>query len=128
MSEPITAFGPFSFDRASMTLTRDGRSVAVGTRGAALLRALVDANGAVVGKDTLLAAAWPGTVVEESNLSVQIALLRKVLGERDDGGDWIATMPRVGYRLSRSSATTQSTARQSGSSGMATSFSVSRVD
>ena len=108
MSEPITAFGPFSFDRASMTLIRDGAQVAIGTRGAALLGALLDANGAAVGKETLLEAAWPGTIVEESNLSVQIAVLRKLLGERDDGGDWIATVPRVGYRLSRSSAIAQS--------------------
>jgi DNA-binding winged helix-turn-helix (wHTH) protein len=101
MSDLVVAFGPFSFDRASLTLTREGKRVAVGTRGAALLRALIDGNGAVVGKDDLLEAAWPGTVVEESNLSVQIALLRKLLGERDDGSDWITTVPRVGYRLVR---------------------------
>jgi TolB-like protein len=101
MSEPVTAFGPFTFDRASMSLTRDGAPVVVGTRGGALLRALLDANGAPVGKDALLEAAWPGIIVEESNLSVQIALLRKALGERTEGGDWVATVPRVGYRLVR---------------------------
>ena len=86
-------------------LTRDGKAVAIGTRGAALLKALVDAEGAAVGKDTLLEAAWPGTIVEESNLSVQIAVLRKSFGERDEGGDWITTVPRVGYRLLRASGT-----------------------
>ena len=44
-------------------------------------------------------AAWPGTAVEESNLSVQIASLRKLLGPSPDGGEWIATIPRVGYRF-----------------------------
>ena len=44
-------------------------------------------------------AAWPGMAVEESNLSVQIASLRKLLGPSPDGGEWIATIPRVGYRF-----------------------------
>ena len=44
-------------------------------------------------------AAWPCTNVEESNLTVQIAALRKVLGRSADGEEWIATIPRVGYRL-----------------------------
>ena len=42
---------------------------------------------------------WAGLAVEESNLSVQIASLRKLLGERPEGGDWIATAQRVGYRF-----------------------------
>jgi TolB-like protein len=44
-------------------------------------------------------AAWPGSVVEESNLSVQIAALRKLLGRAVDGTEWIATVPRIGYRF-----------------------------
>jgi TolB-like protein/Flp pilus assembly protein TadD len=44
-------------------------------------------------------AAWGDTAVEESNLSVQIAALRKQLGPTADGGDWIITIPRVGYRF-----------------------------
>jgi TolB-like protein len=43
-------------------------------------------------------AAWPGTAVEESNLSVQIASLRKLLGSAV-GHEWIVTIPRVGYRF-----------------------------
>ena len=46
-------------------------------------------------------AGWGGTVVEEGNLSVQIAALRKALGTRDDGQEWIVTVPRTGYRLLR---------------------------
>ncbi|TIL42775.1 MAG: hypothetical protein E5Y86_25550 [Mesorhizobium sp.] len=56
-------------------------------------------RGMVVSKDHLLDRAWPGTVVEESNLTVQIAALRKTLEPRKDGHDWIVTVPRVGYRL-----------------------------
>jgi TolB-like protein len=82
-----------------MNLTRDGRTVSLGGRGAALLAALVDARGGVVGKDVLMQAAWPGAVVEEANLTVQIAALRRALGGGTDGEDWIVTVPRVGYRL-----------------------------
>jgi adenylate cyclase len=67
----------------------------------ALLGALIDANGAPVAKNALIEAGWPGLVVEEGNLSVQIAVLRKLMGPRPDGLDWIATVPRVGYRLIR---------------------------
>ncbi len=45
--------------------------------------------------------AWPGLAVEEGNLTVQIATLRKILGARPDGTEWIVTVPRVGYRLPR---------------------------
>ena len=55
--------------------------------------------GEVLTKAQLMDAAWPGMAVEESNLSVQIASLRKALGGAPDGGEWIVTVPRVGYRL-----------------------------
>ena len=58
------------------------------------------ADGAV-SKDALMVAAWPGVTVEEGNLTVQIAALRKALGAREDGQEWIVTVPRVGYRLMR---------------------------
>ena len=47
----------------------------------------------------IMDAAWPNTVVEESNLSVQIASLRKLLGTCPDGAGWISTVPRIGYRF-----------------------------
>ena len=50
-------------------------------------------------KSTLMDAAWQGMAVEEGNLTVQIASLRKLLGPSAGGGDWIATIPRVGYRF-----------------------------
>ena len=56
-------------------------------------------------KAALLEAGWPGTVVEEGNLTVQIAALRKALGTRGDGQEWIVTVPRVGYRLLRAAPT-----------------------
>lgn len=50
-------------------------------------------------KDALIEAAWPGQVVEDSNLPVQIAALRRALGEAPGGDRWIETMPRRGYRF-----------------------------
>jgi TolB-like protein len=93
------AFGPFLLDAARGTLTRDGTALAVGQRGLRILQALLDADGAVVPKDALMALAWPKLVVEDSNLSVQIATLRKLLGVTATGADWIVTAPRMGYRL-----------------------------
>ena len=94
------AFGPFVFDSARGVLLRDGRPVPVNQKGIRLLAALLRTPGEAVDKAALMDAAWPGTAVEESNLSVQIAALRKLLGAAHDGSEWIATVPRVGYRFS----------------------------
>ena len=101
MAHQQIAFGPFALDPARGALTRDGKPVAIGQRGMALLQALLEANGEVVAKGELVERAWPGTFVEEGNLTVQIAALRKALGTAPGGHDWIATVPRVGYRLVR---------------------------
>lgn len=99
MQSSALTFGPFVLDPASGTLRRDGNPVALGQRSLALLESLVAADGQVVSKADLMDHAWPGTFVEEGNLTVQIAALRKSLGRRPDGLDWIVTVPRVGYRL-----------------------------
>jgi TolB-like protein len=99
MTDAPVRFGPFIFDRQRMTLSRDGHATGIGGRAAALLGALLDENGEVVTKERLMDAAWPGAVVEEANLTVQMAALRRALGQRPDGLDWIATVPRKGYRL-----------------------------
>ena len=99
MSGRTVAFGPFLLDPDNGTLFRDGELVAIGQKAALLLGALVTSPGQVRTKTELMDAAWPGTTVEESNLSVQIASLRKLLGPSPAGGEWIATVPRVGYRF-----------------------------
>src|SRR6187200_1481367 len=93
------AFGPFVLDPGVGTLLRNDVPVAIGYRGARLLAAFVERPGEILGKAELMDAAWPGTAVEEGNLTVQIAQLRKLLGPAADGGEWIATVPRVGYRF-----------------------------
>lgn len=100
MNTQRPAFGPFEFITENGCLLRDNRPVALGARGASLLAALLAADGRVVTKSALMDAVWAGLAVEESNLSVQIAALRKLLGPAPHGGDWIVTVSRVGYRFS----------------------------
>jgi DNA-binding winged helix-turn-helix (wHTH) protein/predicted ATPase len=90
--------GPFRLDTRSGLLLRGSEPVALGRRAVALLRALVERPGALVSKDALIEAAWPGQAVEDSNLPVQIAALRRALAKVPGGGRWIETMPRRGYR------------------------------
>ena len=90
----MTTFGPFNFDLATGTLSQGGTSIPLSHRAALLLQTLLEAQGRPITKSALLDAAWPGMVVEENNLTVQIAALRKAIGE-----EWIVTVPRVGYRL-----------------------------
>jgi DNA-binding winged helix-turn-helix (wHTH) protein len=96
------AFGSFVLDPAAGTLLRNDVPVAVGHRAFKLLAALVDRPGEILGKAELMDAAWPGMAVEEGNLTVQVAQLRKLLGPAAHGGEWIATVPRVGYRFAGS--------------------------
>lgn len=106
-------YGPFQFDRRTQTVWRDGAALpTIGTRAAALLEALLTRPGEVLTKAELMDAAWKGLVVEEGNLTVQIANLRKVLGPFPAGGDWIVTVPRIGYRLASVSSWTSSTSHE----------------
>lgn len=99
MLEGQISFGPFVLDAAAGTLLRQGVPVPIGYRAFVLLRTLAETPGEVVPKATLMDAAWPGVAVEEGNLSVQIGALRKLLGERPEGGDWVVNVPRLGYRF-----------------------------
>ncbi|NEJ73502.1 tetratricopeptide repeat protein [Rhizobium phaseoli] len=101
MGNSTLSFGPFLCDPVTGSLWREGKSVAIGPRPTALLGMLLEVEGRVVTKADLMERAWPGLAVEEGNLTVQIATLRKLLGPRPDGTEWIVTVPRVGYRLPR---------------------------
>ncbi len=92
-------FGPFVLNPEAGTLLRQGVPVPVGYRALRLLAAFLNSPGKVLSKSDLIDAAWDGAAVEEGNLSVQIASLRKLLGQLPDGNDWITTIPRVGYRF-----------------------------
>jgi TolB-like protein len=87
-------FGRFELRPGSRQLLQDGKPLAIGSRAFDLLLCLVERQERVVTKDEMLATAWPGVVVEENNLTVQVSALRKVLGP-----DALATVPGRGYRF-----------------------------
>ena len=89
-------FGRFRALLRQRQLLADGTPVEIGTRAFELLVALLEANGSLVTKNELLARAWPGIVVSQENLKVQISALRRVLGE---SRDLIRTEFGRGYRF-----------------------------
>lgn len=95
----IYVLGPFRLDSEAEMLFRGAEPVALGKRAVAVLRALVARPGVPVSKDALIEAAWAGLSVEENNLVVQVAALRRVFGEEPGGERWIETLPRRGYRF-----------------------------
>ena len=92
-------FGRFRFDLGQRELSCDGVPVRLGGRALDILSVLASAGGDVVTKDELLARVWPGMVVEENNLQVQISALRKVLDRDMSGRSYLVTAPGRGYRL-----------------------------
>lgn len=96
-SNDLYAFGEFRIDRRKGLLLHRGTPVAVPPKAYETLLALVESEGRVIGKDELLRKVWGETFVEENNLTQQISLLRKVLGDTDQ--KLIETVPRRGYRF-----------------------------
>src|SRR5882672_5947974 len=94
----IHEFGPFRLDGAAEILFRGADPIGLGQRAVALLRLLLERAGEPVSKDALIEAAWPGLTIEDSNLTVQIAALRRVFEEVAGSASWIETLPRRGYR------------------------------
>jgi TolB-like protein len=90
--------GPFLLDGEAKILFHGTEPVGLGQRAVTLLRVLVERAGAPVSKDALIEAGWPGLAVEEGNLTVQIAAVRRVLGQAAGGENWIKTLARRGYR------------------------------
>ena len=80
--EPVLAFNSFRFFPARRLLYEDDRPLRLGSRAIDILHVLLERAGETVTKDQLIARAWPNTVVEEGNLRVHVAALRKTLGER----------------------------------------------
>lgn len=93
------SFGPFRLIPERQLLLRDGAQVRIGGRALDILTALVERAGEVVGKRELLSRVWPDTFVEEGNLKVNMAALRRALGEGPGATQYIATVIGRGYRL-----------------------------
>jgi len=95
----VGPFGRFAILTAERRLLVDGEPVTLGSRAFDLLAALVARRDRVVPKEELIEVVWPGLVVEDNNLQVQISALRKVLGAQA-----IATVPGRGYQFTVAAA------------------------
>src|SRR4051794_10179721 len=94
----ILAFGPFRLDLDAAILFHGAEPTPLGRRAVALLALLVGRAGTPAAKEALTEAAWPSQAIEDSNLTVQIAAVRRIFKNMADGADWVETLPRRGYR------------------------------
>src|ERR1700730_16038326 len=92
-------FGPFRLLVAQRLLLESDRPVRLGSRALDILIALVERPGESVTKHELMALVWPDTVVEEGNLKVHVAGLRRVLGDGRGGTRYLISVPGRGYRF-----------------------------
>jgi len=97
----IYELGPFQLNAGSRVLTRDGEPVALGSRAVAVLAVLVERANEHVPKDSIIEAAWPGMVVEEGNLAVQISAIRRVLAQAPGGRGLGADASQKGVSICR---------------------------
>jgi len=98
----VYEFGPFRVDSEKQILLRDGKSIPLQPKTFQILLVLIRHSQEVVTKDDLMKAVWPDTFVEEANLSRNIFMLRKALGESPQDHQYILTVPGRGYRLAES--------------------------
>jgi len=97
--ETVYRFGAFELLRDRQLLFYAGTPVHLGSRALSILTSLVERAGALVTREELIAAAWPTTIVDDSNLKVNIAHLRRVLEKYDRRQTYIANVPVRGYRF-----------------------------
>ena len=98
-SDVCYEFGSYRLDPDERTLTRQGDRVTLTPKAFDTLLVLVRHAGHALKKKELLEQVWPDTFVDENNLSQQISLLRRALGEGEDASDCIETVPKLGYRF-----------------------------
>lgn len=98
-SKKIYEFGSFQLDSAEHTLSQDGNVISLTPKVFDTLMVLVENNGHLVEKDELLEKVWADAIVEESNLTKNISILRKVLSHNGLENPIIETVPKLGYRF-----------------------------
>jgi DNA-binding winged helix-turn-helix (wHTH) protein/tetratricopeptide (TPR) repeat protein len=95
----IYEFGPFRLDVGERLLLREGQPIRLRSKVFDTLCVLVQNQGHLVGKETLMQTIWPETIVEENNLDHNISTLRRVLNEKKKEPTYIETVPKKGYRF-----------------------------
>src|SRR5687767_10442946 len=91
------SFGEFTLDPRHRVLARGGENVPLKPKTLDLLLTLIENRGRVLTKNELLDRVWENQFVEENNLTVHVALLRKALGEGKNDHRYIVTVPGKGY-------------------------------
>src|SRR5579864_7476216 len=92
-------FGPFRVDPDKQALLRDDKPVPLTPKAFDTLLTLIRNSREIVSKDELMKAVWPDAFVEENNLSQNIFMLRKALGDVSGDRHYIVTLPGRGYRF-----------------------------
>jgi DNA-binding winged helix-turn-helix (wHTH) protein/Tol biopolymer transport system component len=92
-------FGPFQLDRHKRVLSHGLETLPLPPKALEVLLFLIDNRGRVIEKSEFLHAVWPDSFVEEGNLSQNIFLLRKILGDGHEGQRYVLTVAGVGYRF-----------------------------
>src|SRR5215469_926836 len=110
----LCAFGPYRLDFERRRLLRGTELVPIQQKALDILLVLVEHHGEVVSKDELMQSVWPDAFVEESNLTQNIFVLRKALGEGPKENRYIATIPGRGYRFVATLDEPPETAKQGG--------------
>src|ERR1700704_4796921 len=99
MNGRAISFGPFRLI-AEQRMVREGdRPGRLGSRAFAILAALVERAGEVVGREELMARAWPQTFVEEANLKIQVSALRRALGDGQGENRYVVNVVGRGYNF-----------------------------
>jgi predicted ATPase/DNA-binding winged helix-turn-helix (wHTH) protein len=93
----VLHFGPYAFHLRQRLILDGDRPLRMGGRALDILQVLVERAGRVIRKEQLIALVWPTSVVEEINLRVHIAALRRALGDGENGQRYIVNVPQCGY-------------------------------
>jgi len=97
LSEQAVHFGPYRIHPRQRLVLEAGRPLLLGRRAVDILLILLEQAGNVVSKQELIARVWPKSVVEDGNLRVHMAALRKALGDGQAGQRYIVTVAQRGY-------------------------------
>src|SRR5215217_3373400 len=96
----VYTFGRFQLETARRLLRKDtGETIPLASKAFDTLLYFVTNFGRVIGKDELMSAIWPDTVVEENNLNKNVSILRRVLGDDLRDHRYIVTVPGQGYKF-----------------------------
>lgn len=97
--KPLYEFGAFTLNPAERLLLREGVPVPLTPKAFDMLLVLIENKGRLLEKEDLIKALWQDSFVEEGNLSFNISILRKALGEDSKKRQYIETIPKRGYRF-----------------------------